>query len=95
MCIRDSVYTGRSKALDPVLGEVTLELPLTALFIERLEWSIDIPDAFEITAVDGNVSVVAKSADKPDAWQLALRKDFCRAERPTTALFYQRRTLQK
>jgi hypothetical protein len=89
------VYTARSKALDPVSGEVALELPSTALFIERLEWSIDIPEAFEITAVDGKVSVVAKPEDRPDARQLVLRKDFCRAEQPKVSLFYQRRALQK
>jgi hypothetical protein len=89
------VYTARSKALDPVAGEIALELPRTELFIERLEWSIEIPDPFEITAFDGNLSVAAKSEDKTDARQLALRKDFCRAERPAVALFYQRHTLQK
>lgn len=53
---------------------------------------IDLPGAFEITALDGNVSVAEPArGDRP----IALRKDFCRAERPAVSLFYQRRGLEK
>ena len=90
------VYTAKLKPLDPVSGEVALELPRTPLFIEHLDWSIAVPAAFEITAIDGNVSVAEGATDRNRGDRaVALRKDFCRAERPAVSLFYQRRSLEK
>lgn len=90
------VYTAKLKPLDPVSGDVALELPRTPLFIEHLDWSIALPAAFEITAIDGNVSVADTAAEPARGDRaIALRKDFCRAERPTVSLFYQRRSLEK
>ncbi|MEI9893991.1 MAG: hypothetical protein WDN28_08890 [Chthoniobacter sp.] len=90
------VYTAKLKPLDPVSGEVALELPRTPLFIEHLDWSIALPAAFEITAIDGNVSVAESNpASARSDHAIALRKDFCRAERPAASLFYQRRSLEK
>ncbi len=90
------VYTAKLKPLDPVSGEVALELPRTPLFIERLDWSIAVPSVFDITAIDGNLTVAegAKEAARGDR-AVVLRKDFCRAERPAASLFYQRRSLEK
>jgi hypothetical protein len=89
------VYTSKLQPLDPVSGDVALELPLTPLFIEHLDWSIALPDIFEITAIDGNVSVAATTVEPTRGDRtVALRKDFCRAERPTVALFFQRRSLE-
>jgi hypothetical protein len=90
------VYTAKLKALDPVSGSASLELPRTPLFIEHLDWAIGLPAAFEITAIDGNVSVAEGTTDPGRGDRaIALRKDFCRAERPTVSLFYQRRSLEK
>lgn len=90
------VYTAKLKALDPVSGDVGLELPRTALFIERLDWSITLPATFEITAIDGNVSAGGSTAESTGGDRIiSLRKDFCRAERPAVSLFYQRRSLEK
>ena len=90
------VYTAKLKPLDPVSGDVALELPRTPLFIEHLDWSIVLPSAFEITAIDGNVSVAEGAAGPARGDRtIALRKDFCRAERPGVALFYQRTSLEK
>ncbi len=82
------VYTAKLKPLDPVSGDVALELPRTPLFIEHLDWSVSLPAAFEITAIDGNVSV-GESAAEPARGDraIALRKDFCRAERPVVSVF--------
>jgi hypothetical protein len=90
------VYTAQLKPLDPVSGSAALELPRTPLFIEHLDWSVALPATFEVTAIDGNVSV-SSAATPPVAGELgiALRKDFCRAERPAVSLFYQRRNLEK
>ena len=90
------VYTAKLKALDPVSGNAALELPRTPLFIEHLDWSIALPAIFEVTAIDGNVSVAGSTADPGRGDRaVALRKDFCRAERPAVSLFYQRRSLDK
>ena len=90
------VYTAKLKPLDPVSGNVALELPRTPLFIEHLDWAIALPAAFEITAIDGNVSVAKQvSAQAREERTIALRKDFCRAEKPAVALFYQRRGLDR
>lgn len=86
------VYAAKAKPLDPVSGELAIELPRTALFIEHFDWSIALPAAFEVTTFYG-AGWAANQA--PDEHSVALRKDFCRAERPTLALFYQRRGLEK
>ncbi len=87
------MYAAKHAALDPVSGRVALELPSTALFIERLQWAVNFPDLFEVTAIEGNVALGpdtdAKSADSGNLIQL--RKDLCRGERPNVELFYQRR----
>ena len=90
------VYTAKLKPLDPVSGDVALELPRTPIFIEHLDWSITLPAAFEITAIDGNVSVGSNASESTGGDRIiSLRKDFCRAERPSVSLFYQRRSLEK
>ena len=86
------VYTAKAKPLDPVSGDIALELPRTPLFTERIDWSIGIPAQFEVTAFEG-AGFVAGAPTEDRA--LSLRKDFCRAERPAVALFYQRRNLEK
>lgn len=89
------VFTGKGPPLDPVSGQVELALPRTALFLERLDWAVAIPDAFDITAVSGNVAIAAGAKlDRERGEQIiALRKDLGRGERPSVALFYQRRGL--
>jgi hypothetical protein len=90
------VYTAKAKALDPVSGDIALELPRTPLFIERIDWSIGIPAQFEVTAFEGAGFIAGNAAAASgEERTLALRKDFCRGERPTVALFYQRRNLEK
>jgi len=89
------VYAAKTKALDPVSGQVALELPRTPLFIERLDWTVAIPGAFEVTAAEGNVAIVAAAEVTPETNSITLRKDLCRAERPGIELFYQRRSLEK
>ena len=90
------VYTAKARPLDPVSGELALELPRTSLFIERFDWSVSLPAAFEITTFYG-AGWAANRAAEPAREQnaVALRKDFCRGERPAVALFYQRLGLEK
>ncbi len=90
-------YAAKTEALDPVSGKVALAIPRTALFIERLDWSIALPDAFEVTAINGNVSVAAGAKQNAERAEqlIALRKELCRGERPTVELFYQRRGIDR
>ena len=90
------VYTAKTKALDPVSGQIALELPRTALFIEHLDWLIAIPAVFEITANEGNMTALKQTADPTRTERsITFQKDFCRAERPNVSLFYERRSLEK
>jgi hypothetical protein len=93
------VYAAKIKALDPVSGQLSLEMPLTPLFTEHFEWLVTIPDPFEIAALDGNATAAeARTAGAPSAASrnvIKLRKDFCRGERPAISLFYQRHNLEK
>ena len=86
------VYTAKVKPLDPVSGELALELPRTPLFIERFDWSVSLPSAFEITTFYGAGWAATQASDEH---AIALHKDFCRGERPAIALFYQRLGLEK
>ncbi len=86
------VYAAKAKPLDPVSGEIAIELPRTPLFIEHFDWIVALPAAFEVTTFYG-AGWAANQA--PDEHAIALHKDFCRAERPSLALFYQRRGLEK
>jgi hypothetical protein len=83
------VYAARTAALDPVSGKVNLSLPRTQFFIERLTWSVALPDTFEITAIEGNVRLSAGAQRDANRGEqvVALRKDLCRAESPRVEMF--------
>jgi hypothetical protein len=85
-------YAAKAKPLDAVSGQLALELPRTGLFIERLEWSVFLPEVFELNAVQGNLSILPlENAAAGGTPTLRLRKDLCRGERPAVELYYQRR----
>ncbi len=76
--------------LDPLAqtsGSVRLSLPGTALFHERLDWAISLPEGITATALESN-------ADSPaavqGAQQLTLRREFWRGGPVTAEIFYQR-----
>ncbi len=90
------VFASATKALDPVSGQVSLRLPKTDLFIEKLNWDISIPAIYEPTAVNANLtSAPAPSSEGREERIIALRKDLCRGEAPTAEIFYQRLGLQQ
>lgn len=84
-------YVGKTEPLDPVSGRVSLELPRTGLFIERLDWTVSIPARFEVVAVEGNVAVAGAGQGASEAGVVALRKELCRGEKPAAEFFYQRK----
>jgi len=87
-------YSLKSDPLDPVLGQIALELPLTELFIHRLDWVLSIPPGYEPTAVEGNVQLSpAQTGTNATANLIRLEKELCRGERPAVEIFYQRQGL--
>jgi hypothetical protein len=79
-------YTGKEAAMDPVGGRLSLRLPSTPLFADRIEWHVTLPQAYEVTAADGNLEV-----GKGDGEALALEKRLCRGEIPSVDLHYRKR----
>ncbi len=85
--------TGRTAApLQPVAGQVALTLPQTDLFTQTLRWNLQIPDAYELTALDGNVELAPAVKDAADP-AIHLRKELLKGERPAAELFYQKRAV--
>ncbi len=88
----ECAFTGRSAALDPVEGALTLALPKTPLFINALAWSIDLPGGY-LAETHGNLTRVINPKD-PARSQITLQKNLCRDERPEIHLFYRRADLK-
>lgn len=87
-------YSLKSDSLDPVSGQVALELPLTELFIHRLDWELSIPAEYEPTAVEGNVQISsAQTGASATANLIHLEKELCRGERPAVEIHYQSKGL--
>ncbi len=88
-------YAGRQRPLAPVSGQLALALPQTDLFVQTLFWDLQIPAAYELTALEGNVellpSLAAASTDAAPV--IRLRKELLKAERPSVELFYQKRAV--
>ncbi len=87
-------YTGHLPALAPVSGQIALSLPETDLFVQTMLWDLQIPEAYELTALEGNVSLVpGTSPATNDPPLIHLRKDLLKGEKPTAGLFYQKRAV--
>lgn len=83
-------YTVAGAKLDLVKGQATLALPQTPIFINELLWSIEIPESYEFTDVDGNLDAApANRQDKPNVVRRV--KKLCRNERPIAEIFYRKR----
>ncbi|MFT5468196.1 MAG: hypothetical protein ACI8UO_003304 [Verrucomicrobiales bacterium] len=86
-------YAHRADPLDEIEGDVRLTLPKTPLFVHEAAWSLRIPDAYVVTAVDGNLEVASSSAEHSgNANTLSLVKRLLQAEAPEIDLFYSRPT---
>ena len=86
--------TGRVAApLAPVAGQVALALPQTDLFTQVLRWDLQIPDAYELTALDGNVELTSARGAADPVSGIHLRKELLKGERPAVELFYQKKAV--
>ncbi len=83
-------YTTRGDAFDPVEGKADLELPLTPLFIHRVNWLVTLPQEFQAVALEGNV-VIEEGGSR--AGPVRLAKQICHEEAPYASLYYTRRDL--
>jgi len=84
-------YTSGKPKLEAVEGQVALELPQTPFFIQEVIWSLELPDAYEISATEGNLENTSTSTSVS---AVRLVKKLCRDERPQTTLFYSKRSQQ-
>ena len=79
-------YTAHGSKFEPVEGKLTLSLPSTPLFIEQLEWRLNLPDNYEATAFEGNVEPAAG-----DNTAIVFKKRLVRAETPNLEVYYRRK----
>ena len=79
-------YTARGPKFEPVEGKLSLSLPSTQLFIERLEWRLYLPDSYEATAFEGNVEPGSGSDTA-----IVFTKRLTRAETPNLEVYYRRK----
>ncbi len=83
-------YTTNGDKLNPVEGKANLTLPLTPLFIHRLNWQVQLPTEYQATALEGNVVIEEGGSNgRP----IRLGKQICHGEVPYAALYYTRRNL--
>ncbi|MEZ5299397.1 MAG: hypothetical protein R3F11_01820 [Verrucomicrobiales bacterium] len=84
-------YTGSAEALDPVEGRLATALLRTDLFVNRLDWQVEIPAAYGATAAQGNVS---PASGKGEGEGIRFFKELLRGEQPGAEIFYRRRDLE-
>jgi hypothetical protein len=85
-------FTGRTTALDPVEGTVSLALPKVRLFMHALVWQLDLPAGYQ-AETHGNLTRQQVDPGAPPS-HITLKKNLCRDELPEIQLFYQRSDLK-
>lgn len=85
-------YTTHGDKLNPVEGKADLVLPLTTLFIHRLNWLVSIPPEYQATALEGNVTIEEGGGENRP---IRLAKQLCHGESPYASLYYTRRDLDR
>ena len=84
-------YTDKQPPLAPVSGQTKLVLPQTPLFMKTLGWDLQIPDAYELIALEGNVAQAPPGEfNRPG---IHLGKELLNGEQPGVELFYQKRSV--
>lgn len=89
----DYTYTAKGASFNPVEGKMELELPWTSLFVHKLKWAVLLPDAYQSTALEGNV-VIIEGGQRPGQ-SVILGKQIFHDETPSASLYYTRRDLNK
>ena len=81
----------RKEAFKPVSGQIELELPVTDLLIQRIDWELQIPVSYEAAAIEGNVEMIPSGT----SGRILLCKELCKNEQPVVRLFYQKPETKK
>jgi hypothetical protein len=77
----------KGKAWDKLSGQLSLDLPKTDLFIHELQWKVEMPDGYDVTATEGlDRTAIEKASDRVVAFQ----KQLFTNEAPGIELYYQR-----
>jgi hypothetical protein len=86
-------FTSAQGKLQAVEGAATLALPLTPVFIQELNWSVELPESYEVTGIDPpEMSGPSVSNAPPNTTRLV--KKLCRNEQPQVQLFYHKRGIE-
>jgi hypothetical protein len=83
-------FTTKLDALSPVAGAITIPLPITPTFIHTLNWTLAIPDAYEVAGIESQAGVVPAT----DKRELRLRQELVRGAQIAADLHYRKRGLQ-
>jgi hypothetical protein len=84
-------YLVKCPPFNPVSGKVTFDLPETQLLTSKLSWELQIPDGYEVAAIDGNVQADGGSdRANADSHVLHLHREIFKGERPGLELFYEK-----
>ncbi len=81
-------FTSKLEKIDPLSGKLSIALPLTPVFIHEMLWSIDLPSAYEASALDGNLTF---SGEENDSHSIKLVKRLCRNQAAHVDIFYRKK----
>ena len=79
-------YTAKKPPFQPIAGKLEIELPQTDLLIHKIEWELQIPAGYELTATEGNTETVPGGS----RGAIQMRKELCKNEQPATRIYYQK-----
>jgi len=79
-------YTAKKPPFQPLSGKLEVELPKTDLLIHKIEWELQIPGGYDVTATEGNTEAAPGSSREV----IQMRKELCKDEQPSARIYYQK-----
>ena len=83
-------YHRKGAAWDRVSGQTLLELPRTELLTQKLGWQVELPEGYEVAALEGNASPARAEGTGSTDRLAAFQKELFSDEAPAVEIFYQR-----
>ena len=81
-------FTSKLEKIQPLTGKLSLALPSTPLFIHELHWQITLPDPYEASALDGNLTL---DLSKKTGRAISLVKRLSRNQAANVDIFYRKK----
>ncbi|BDS08954.1 hypothetical protein NT6N_39940 [Oceaniferula spumae] len=81
-------FTSKLEKIQPLSGKLSIALPLTPVFIHEMHWMINLPNAYEASALDGNLTL---SSNKQGGQAITLVKRLCRNQAAHVDIFYRKK----